>query len=342
MITENGEAFSQKTPAHKEPGIPIDLSIIIVNWNSKDYLQECIDSILKSTSSGSFEIIVIDCASFDGCEQLLRQCYPQVRFIQNDTNMGFARANNEAFRVSGGLNVLFLNPDTKIRGAAIETLLRGLESNTHAGIVGAKLLNGDGTIQKSSIRSFPTILNQMLDADLLMRLFPRSRLWGTGPLFDQSGPLTEVDAISGACMMIKRHVFQAVGMFSTDYFMYSEDIDLCHKVRKLGLKTYYIPGAVVVHYGGGSSSKNSSASSFPSVMMMESRWRFFRKTRSQFYACSYRLAIFSASVMRISILLLVLPVVSFSEKSLKIQEALRKWVSILRWTLGLESWAKHH
>jgi len=319
----------------------MDLSIIIVNWNSRDYLQKCIASILAVIHGIKFEIVVIDSASFDGCDEMLRQCYPQVRFIQSDQNLGFAKANNEGFKVSRGRNLLFLNPDTELKGDAVQALLRPLESLPNAGAVGTKLLNTDRSIQTSCIQSFPAIVNQILDSEALRQRFPRSRLWGMSPLFEQSAMPAEVDAISGACLMIKRSVFEAVGMFSTDYFMYSEDIDLCFKVWKAGWKTYYVPTANVIHHGGVSSSQ-SSVNTFSSVMMLESRWRFFRKTKPPIYCKIYRLAMFSSSLIRIGLLLLSWPIMRLRRENSSIEFALKKWGARLRWTLGLEKWVKSY
>lgn len=319
----------------------IDLSIIIVNWNSKQYLRKCLSSIQSTNWSAKYEIVVIDGGSFDGCGEMLKQYYPEVRFIQSDLNLGFAKANNEAFRVSGGRNLLFLNPDTEIEDSAIQTLLHQLEYLPNAGIVGAKLLNPDRSIQTSCIQSFPSVLNQILDAKALRQQFPRWNLWGMRPLFDQFASAAEVDVVSGACLMIKREVFKAVGTFSTDYFMYSEDVDLCFKVHQRGWKTYYVPNAVVVHYGGASSSK-SNEKNISDVLMLESRWRFFRKTRSLWYSRKYCLSMFSVSLFRVSLLSISWPVLKMLGKGILIDRAFRKWIARLRWTVGLENSVKHY
>src|SRR4030066_516351 len=151
----------------------MDLSIIIVNWNSKEYLRKCIASILAATNAIEFEIVVIDNASFDGSGEMLKQCYPQVQFIQSEKNLGFSKANNEAFRVTHGQYVLFLNPDTEIVGTAIPIMLGYLQQMPNAGSVGCKLLNADKTVQTSCIQPFPTILNQFLDSEFLRALWPK-------------------------------------------------------------------------------------------------------------------------------------------------------------------------
>lgn len=320
----------------------MDLSIIIVNWNSKDYLRKCIDSILATTHGIEFEIVVIDSGSFDGCYEMLRQHYPQIRFIQSRENLGFAKANNSAFQQSKGRNLLFLNPDTEVKDSSIETLYRQLIDLPNAGIVGATLLNSDGSIQTSCIQAFPTILNQLLDSSALRNLFPKAGLWGMKPLFSKDAHPKPVDAVSGACLMIKRSVFERVGMFTTDYFMYSEDIDLCFKVRKTSLITYYVPKAVFIHHGGKSSS-HSGSNAFSSVMMLESRWRFFRKTRGRWYGINYRAGMFGISLIRIILLgLLMWPAFQMSGRVSSIKGSIQKWKARLRWTLHLEKWVKNY
>lgn len=325
----------ERSPNH------VDLSIIIVNWNSKEYLRKCIASILAETHGIEFEIVVIDNASFDGCDQMLRETYPQVRYIQSDKNLGFAKANNAAFKVSVGRNILFLNPDTEFEGASVETLFNLLCSFPSAGAVGPKLLNSDKSVQTSCIQSFPTISNQILDSNALRTLFPRARLWGMKPLFTGNSVHTEVDVVSGACLMIKRSVFKGIGMFSPDFFMYSEDIDICFKVREAGWKTYYVPTAAVVHHGGGSSSRNS-VNTFSSVMMLESRWRFFRKTRPSWYCWIYRFAMFLASIVRIGFVLFLWPARRLQGKGPSMDIALKKWAARMRWALGGEEWVRNY
>ena len=319
----------------------MDLSIIIVNWNSKHFLDKCIKSILATATGFNFEIIVIDSGSFDGCGEMLRQRYPQVRFLQNNQNLGFAKANNEAFRKSTGRYLLFLNPDTEVKREAVRELLHELEVLPDAGAVGAKLLNTDKTIQTSCIRSFPDIQNQILDSEILRNCFPRSRLWGMAPLFAQSEKPIKVDAVSGACLMIKKSVFENIGMFSTEYFMYSEDIDLCFKLQHQGWNTYYVPKAAVIHHGGGSSLQEST-NTFSDVMILESRWRFFRKTRSHEYSQLYRIAMLSMSIIRIWLLSISLPILGMRGKTDSTIMALRKWIARLRWALGFEKWVKNY
>src|SRR5262245_55141684 len=136
----------------------MDLSIIIVNWNSREYLRKCMTSISSHAPRLDYEVIVIDSGSFDGCEEMLKEHFPAVRFVQHERNDGFAKANNIAFGASAGASLLFLNPDTEVVGPAIEVLYKSLHSLPDAGIVGARLVNTDGSLQSSCIQALPTIL----------------------------------------------------------------------------------------------------------------------------------------------------------------------------------------
>ncbi|MCW5554718.1 MAG: glycosyltransferase family 2 protein [Verrucomicrobiae bacterium] len=319
----------------------MQLSIIIVNWKSKEYLQKCIASILALTHDLDYEVIVIDAASYDGCGEMLSEAYPQVRFIQGQANGGFAKSNNSAFRASQGDALLFLNPDTELCGRAINLMYEQLLSLPQSGAIGCRLLNSDGTLQASCIQSFPTLVNQLLNAELIRRWFPRSPLWGMAPLFSDSVSPSEVDVVSGACLMMRRKVFAEVGGFSTEYFMYSEDVDLCFKVRQASYVNYYVPTARVIHHGGRSTAE-SGVNLFSSVMMLESRWRFFLKTRPAWYCWLYRAGMFVISLVRVVLALLIRAVESLRNKETSWNATVAKWGGRFRWALGLEDWVKDY
>jgi len=315
-----------------------DLSIIIINWNSADYVLKCIETIKEQTVDTNYEIIVVDNASFDGIQERLSKLHPDVIFIQSHHNLGFARGNNLGAKYASGSVFLFLNPDTEIRDHAIDRLFNCIQDFSDCGALGAKLLNSDGSTQTSCVQAFPTILNQVLDAEAIRKLFPKSRLWGIAPLFSETRLPSEVDVVSGACLMIKRKVFEEVEMFSTEYFMYSEDVDLCYKVRKAGWKTYYVPFSIVVHHGGGSSSQ-VKVNTFSSIMMLESRWRFFKKTRPLWYCWLYRFSMVCVSVARLTLSFFSWPYFRVSRKADLAEAILKKWNARLLWSLGKQSLA---
>lgn len=314
--------------------LTMELSIIIVNWNSKDYLQKCIASILSSKIKVRYEIVVIDSGSFDGSGEMLKQCYPQVKFIQNDKNIGFAKANNVAFKASSGSHVLFLNPDTEVVDSAIDILFERMQKLPEAGAIGCKHLNADGSVQTGCIQSFPTILNQLFNSEFLRGLFPNSRLWGMASLFGATTRPTEVEVISGACIMMRRSFFERIGQFSEDYFLYAEDLDLCYKAGQAGYKNYYVPDATIFHFGGTSTQQRPSE--FAVVMMRASVLKFLRKTRGELYGFWYRLSMLISAMGRIVCLLVLSPLYLFRGSFSAWKMSLRKWWAISSWSVGLK------
>ena len=309
----------------------MDVSIIIVNWNSQAYVRQCLLSIFRNSSGFSFEIIVVDGASFDGCGEMLAREFPSVVFVQSETNVGFARANNLGVRHATGQYLLFLNPDTELLENSVKILLARLKSIPDAGAVGCQLLNRNRTIQTSCVQSFPTVLNQMLDSEYLRERFPESDLWGMSVLHVNWPRHTEVEVVSGACILARRDCFERVGGFTESYFMYGEDLDLCFKLRRSGARVYYVPETRVVHFGGGSTTK--AASDFSTVMTRESVFRFMRLNRGLGSALIYRVSMMVTALLRLAVMgpmmLLGNRVVRHGAGSW------RKWFAILRWSLGL-------
>lgn len=316
-----------------------DVSIVIVNWNSQAFLRKCLSSIYAGTKGLDFEIVVVDNASFDGCNEMISEEFPQVRFIQSQENRGFARANNLGFEHSTGRNILFLNPDTEVVGSALERMVACLESAPDGGVVGPKLLNSDLSVQTSCIQRFPSIWSQLFDFNYLRQLFPKSRFWGMKALFEEYRGPVEVDAISGACLMIRRITFQKIGFFSAEYFMYAEDMDLCYKVRQAGSKIYHIGDAGVVHHGG-RSAKSKPESNFQAVMMRESILKFIRATRGRFYAAIYQSTTALAAAFRLGVLGLIILLTLGMFRRNSLLPAFTKWVRLLRWAFGREGWVK--
>lgn len=316
----------------------MELSIIIVNWNSVEFLKECISSIIANVNNLRYEVIVVDNASYDGSEEVIRTKFPTVKFIQSDKNVGFARANNLGSKSAQGEKLLFLNPDTEIIGSAVNVMMSSLDTLPGAGIVGCKLLNSDMSVQISCIQPFPTIMNQVLDIHALKTRFPNLDFWGIRPLFVDNGSPEEVSVISGACMMVKKSVFEKIGLFSADYFMYSEDVDLCYKAKKLGYKVYYNGEATVIHFSSGSS-KNKKETFFGVVLMRESIFKFIEKTRGRSNALLYKTAMFANAVGRLILIAVILPLAVVAGYKEKLWSTFNKWKKVLRWSLGLEKWA---
>jgi GT2 family glycosyltransferase len=307
----------------------MDLSIICVNWNSLEYLRECLASVYQNTRGISFEIIVVDNASPEGGVETLLEKFPELVIVQSTENVGFARANNLGFQRALGKYVLLLNPDTELRGPAINILVENARALGSFGIIGGKLLNTDLTIQTQAIQTFPTILNQLVNIESLRLRWPACWLWNIAPLFAKNGKPVKVEVIPGACMLLKSEVFRKVGMFSEEYFMYAEDIDLNWKVRALGLANFYVEDAEIVHHGGRSSSRQM-VSQWSTMMMYTAMLSYYRKNRSPFYAAMYRLAMGVSALMRLGILMVMYP---FVDKQTFLA-ASAKWRVVLQWAVG--------
>jgi GT2 family glycosyltransferase len=203
--------------------VTAEVSIIIVNWNSRDFVRQCLASLYRHTSGFAFEVIVVDGASYDGCKEMLEAEFSSVRFVQCEKNVGFARANNLGAEQAQGTTLLFLNPDTELLDDAPADLVRILRSTPEAGLVGCRLLNSDRSVQTSCVQALPTVFNQFFDSEYLRSRFPHWRTWGTVSLQIGSGEPMVVQAVSGACMTIARSDFVAVGGFTPSYFMYGEE-----------------------------------------------------------------------------------------------------------------------
>lgn len=327
--------------SHEAPSPPqpqVEVSIVIVNWNSAAYVQACLASIASTATGIAHEVIVVDSASFDGCGEMVAARYPQVRFIQCERNIGFGQASNAGARAATGRFLLLLNPDTQVLGDAIERLRDHCATLPRAGVVGCRLLNTDGSLQATCVQPYPTIASQVLNLRLLQRLLPRSPAWLTAASYREASQPVAVDVIVGACMVVERKVFEQVGGFSDEYFMYAEDVDLCDRLRRRGLLCYYVPDVKIVHHGGGT----THYSAFSAVMMRESLHRWFSKTRGESYARRYRVALAAMAAARLILLATSLPVALAVGRADRHRSALRKWTSVLRWSLGLERWVRNY
>ena len=207
----------------------VDLSIIIVNFNSKKLLEECLYSIYAATHRLTFEIIVVNNNSADGSAQVVKTAFPQVRLIENKENLGFTKANNQGLKISQGRYVLLLNNDTIVKDHACDRMVEFMDKTFKAGACGPKLLNLDGTIQRQG---------GLLGGQFWLAKKPK-----------------EVKFVIGAALLVRREAIDQVGLMDENLFFYNDDLDWCLSMRKAGWKVYYLPQAEVVHYGGYSSKR---------------------------------------------------------------------------------------
>jgi N-acetylglucosaminyl-diphospho-decaprenol L-rhamnosyltransferase len=274
------------------------LSIIIVNWNTCSLLEECLASIYRCPPEVSFEVWVVDNASTDGSLKMLRDCFPQVNLISNSENPGFARANNQGIQQSSGDFVLLLNPDTYVKPQALDHLVRFLEANPAAGGVGARLLNPDQSLQVSCYPT-PTLVREfwrLFHLDLLKpyAVYPMQE-------WDLNEP-REVDILMGACLLLRRQTFEQIGLLDEDYFIYSEEVDLCYRVRQSGWCLYWVPRAEVVHYGGQSTRQVAEAMF---LQLYHGKILYFRKHHSWLSVQLYKGVLMMAALGRLALTPLV-------------------------------------
>ncbi|NLG52340.1 MAG: glycosyltransferase family 2 protein [Chloroflexi bacterium] len=233
----------------------MDLSIIIVNWNTRELLAECLRSVYADAGDLALEVIVVDNASRDGSVEMVREQFPQVRLIANSENVGFARANNQGMRESAGRYVVLLNSDTEVKPGAWAALVRMMDAHPEAGAAGPYLLNADGSLQPSC-HPVLTPGRELWRLLFLERILSRA----TYPMerWDTTQP-HRVEVIKGACLLLRRAALDQVGLLDERYFMYTEEMDLCHRIGQAGWLLYWVPQARVVHYGGASTRQMAEA-----------------------------------------------------------------------------------
>jgi|WetSurMetagenome_2_1015567.scaffolds.fasta_scaffold80442_1 O-antigen biosynthesis protein len=235
----------------------MDISIIIVNYNVRQFLENALTSLLRALEGMRGEILVVDNASDDGSVEMVREKFPGVRLIVNATNVGFARANNAALREATGRYLLLINPDTIVQEDTLQVMTEFLERNPDVGLAGCTILNPDGTLQLACRRSFPTPWVAFTKIAGLSSLFPRSRWFGRYNLTYLPPEETyEVEAISGSFMMMTRAAFAKVGGLDEMFFMYGEDLDWCYRVRQAGFKVFYVHRTKIIHYKGESTRRS--------------------------------------------------------------------------------------
>jgi O-antigen biosynthesis protein len=234
-----------------------DISIIIVNYNVKDFLYQCLKSIEKAKRNLSVEVIVVDNASRDASVEYLQPFFPDVRFIALEENLGFGRANNLGFKSANGKYYLILNPDTIVQENTLEVMYEYMQANPNVGVSGCKVLNPDGSFQLACRRGFPTPWNAFSKLFGLQMLFPKSKLFaGYNQTFKDINETYEIDALIGAFMFARADVIDELDGFDEAYFMYGEDIDLCKRIKQSGFDVHYVHTTSIIHYKGESTKRS--------------------------------------------------------------------------------------
>jgi GT2 family glycosyltransferase len=262
-----------------------DVSVIIVNWNLKDYLLEAIASVGETGGESSFEIIVVDNASEDGSVDAVKEQFPEVRLIENDENVGFGCANNQGFEIAEGRYFLLLNNDAKLLEGALDLLVREMDAAPDIAICGGQLLNPDLSLQ-NSFDNVPSLATEILNKAILRRIFPERF---PSKLQETEAP-REVEVVIGAMMMIRGSVIDEIKGFDPGYFMFLEETDLCHRAAIEGYRLVQFPGARAIHHQGTSSVRRMPGLS--RVEFYRSRYRFFRKWYSRPVYLLFRIGCF--------------------------------------------------
>ncbi|GAB4524244.1 MAG: glycosyltransferase family 2 protein [Anaerolineales bacterium] len=272
--------------------MPHLVSVIIVNWNTKDLLAAAIQSVIDTAGELGVDIIVVDNGSTDGSQAMLRSHFPLVKVVQNTENIGFARANNQGAHLANGDFLLLLNSDAKLYPEAMQSMLAVMAAHPKAGIVGANLRNPDGSFQASHT-PFPTLRQEFLILSGLGRALYGVYYPSRGPEEDRAPQ--RVDYIEGACMLIRREPYLEMGGMDEGYFMYAEEVDLCYTFIQNGWEVWYQPEARVLHHGGGSSHNRRAAREGD---LYQSRVRFFRKHYGNAAANALKALIFASTLAK--------------------------------------------
>lgn len=272
----------------------VDMSIIIVSWNVSALLDACLRSVYtESVGPYSYELVVVDNASSDGSVTMIQTQYPQAQVIANNANLGFTKANNLALTGCKARYALLLNPDTKVTKGAIQSMLDYMEGHPEVGMVGPRLVYGDGRLQPSR-RRFPTLWMALAESTPWEWHLPHNRLARAYRLEDRPDDVTqEVDWVTGACMLVRREVWEQVGAFDERFFMYSEELDWCRRIVAAGWHIVYLPTATVIHYEGASSGQVVAART---IRFNVSKVRYFLKHHGWLLATILRVLILTMYV----------------------------------------------
>lgn len=273
----------------------LDASIIIVNFNTRQLTLDCLQSVYASSTSYSYEVIVVDNASYDGSVEAIRKAYPQIRLIANNDNTGFAVANNQGMKIAKGRYILLLNSDTVVQLDTLQTMIGFMDRHPEMGASGCKVILPDGSLDKACKRGFPTPSASFYYAFGISRLFPDRPKFNQYQL-EHLSPDDEypVDCLVGAFMLVRRETIDQVGGLDETFFMYGEDIDWCYRIKEAGWGIFYYPRTYIVHYKGGSARRKPLKITYEFHRAM---WVFHRKH----YAKKYNLLTNTAVWMGISL-----------------------------------------
>ena len=237
--------IADRTETIQEPGTAVvDMSIVLVCWNNKAYLDPCLKSLYEAGLKSSFDVVVVDNGSTDGSQQMLAEKYPQVRLIQNPGNLGLGKASNQGIEATQGRYILLLNNDTLVNAPALDGLVELLEAHPEAGAAGGKLLNADSTFQ-AGYAPFSTLREEFLIVTHIGEM-----LWPGYPSHGASDEIRTAGWLSSACLLLRRRALNQVGLLDESYFIYGDEADLQYRLNNANWKVYYLPSSAIIHFGG--------------------------------------------------------------------------------------------
>lgn len=270
--TGNGSHASNRNGNEHEADRP-DVSVVVVSFNTRDMLRDCLDTLKGRTDDVSYEILVVDNASKDGSADMIAESFPEAVLIRSDENLGFAGANNRAFEVARGRYIVLLNSDAFVGEGALALSVRRMDEQPQVGLASGRLVGRDGSWQPSA-RMFPSVTNELLTLSGLGDKYPRSRFFGRmdRTWADPMEP-AEVDWVPGAYSIIRREALESIGYFDQRFFLYYEEVDLCLRIKEAGYQLWYWPDIVVVHIGGESARTVEDAGGMTKAGAQLTLWR---------------------------------------------------------------------
>ena len=312
----------------------MDISIVIVNWNTKDMLRDCLNSIKKEKGMLTVQTLVIDNDSADGSREMVGYDFPEVKLINSGGNVGFAKANNIATGYAESQLVLFLNPDTIVLPGSLQKMVNYMDVNPTVGALGCMMIGADGEPQPLGLQWNPTPVTKLIEM-LFISTETLDKIKSILPYKDpyQSG---QVKILFGGCLMVRKAILDQVGWFDERYFMYVEDADLCRKIAERGWRLYYLSEAQIVHLGGGATKNRSSK--YETLMTLESLSKSMMKHYGKSGYWMYRLVVFVGSNARL-IVLSIIRIMSIGhsiDRSNNTAMSFNKYSTMLKWSLGVE------
>jgi len=303
----------------------MDISIIVVNWNTKELLLECLKSIYHTAIDLNIEVIVVDNDSHDGSIQAVKEKFSQVKLIQNNENKGFAKASNQAISVASGRYLLLLNSDTRLTDGALTAFVNFMDKTPEAGIAACQYIDDEGNKQ-NSFDNFPTLPTELLNKTLLKTLFPQKY---PSKKKDYYQPM-EVESVIGACMMVRREAIKQVGMLDEDYFFFMEETDWCFRMRDAGWKIYHLPEIRIYHLQGKSKERN------PSKAWIEYyRSSYKKKKKHRGILSYYILRILRVCKLIINLVLVLLGLFIMLGQNKRLKRRFRIYSNLLVWHMKL-------